>query len=110
MRGLPFIHSNALQYFTRCHASLGDYRQASFHCEKSTESVRRRFGPESVEYAHELHKLAQLLFNGRQTNKALTVIDNGIRLLTVHYGSQYTDVEELQNMKRTLRNFTKGKT
>ncbi|CAB4021243.1 Hypothetical predicted protein, partial [Paramuricea clavata] len=93
-----------------CHASLGDFRQAAFHCEQSTESVRRRFGSESIEYAHELHKLAQLLFNGRQTNKALTVIESGIRLLTIHYGPQYTDVEELQNMKRTLKNFTKGKT
>ena len=94
----------------RCNASLGNFRQAAFHCEQSTESVRRRFGSESVEYAHELHKLAQLLFNGKLTNKALTVIESGIRLLTIHYGATYTDVEELQNMRKTLRNFLKGKT
>ena len=94
----------------RCNTSLGDFRQAAFHCEQSTESVRRRFGSESVEYAHELHKLAQLLFNGKLTNKALTVIESGIRLLTIHYGAKYADVEELQNMRKTLRNFMKGKT
>ncbi|XP_028396803.1 SET and MYND domain-containing protein 4-like [Dendronephthya gigantea] len=94
----------------RCHASLGDFRQAAFHCDQSTESVRRRFGAESVEYAHELHKFAQLLFNGRQTNKALTVIETGIRLLSIHYGPKYTDVQELQNMKKTLKTFMRGKT
>lgn len=89
----------------RCYATLGDFRQASFHCEQSTESVRRRFGAESIEYAHELHKFGQLLFNGRQVSKANSVIDNAIRLLTIHYGGQYSDVEELLQMKKTLKGF-----
>ena len=103
-------HFIQLLFICRCHASLGDFRQSAFHCEQSTESVRRRFGSESVECAHELHKFAQLLFNGRETNKALTVIELGIRLLTIHYGPQYSDVEELQKMKKALKNFAKGKT
>ena len=69
--------------------------------------MRRRFGQESIEYAHELHKLAQLLFNARQVNKASTVIENAVRLLSVHYGGQYSDVGELLEMKRTLKDFMK---
>ena len=43
-------------------------------------------------------------------NKASVVIDNAIRLLSIHYGGQYSDVEELQEMKKTLKDFMKGRT
>lgn len=86
----------------RCYAMLGDFRQAAIHCEVSIETVRQHFGSKSIEYGHELHKLAQLLFNGQEVEKALTVIKPGVQILTLHYGEKNEYVEELIQMKKIL--------
>ena len=80
----------------------GDFKKASHYCLQSSEAVEKVFGSSSVEYAHELHKLSQLLFNDRQIKKALSTIDKASNLLVRHYGRSNPDVKELSDMKRCL--------
>ena len=80
----------------------GDFKKASHYCAQSCEAVEKAFGSSSVEYAHELHKLSQLLFNDRQVKKALSTIDKATSLLARHYGRSNPDVKELSEMKRCL--------
>ncbi|XP_015754970.1 PREDICTED: LOW QUALITY PROTEIN: SET and MYND domain-containing protein 4-like [Acropora digitifera] len=89
----------------RCYAMIGDFKKASYYCALSSESVEKTFGSSSVEYAHELHKLSQLLFNDRQFKKALSTIDKASSLLMRHYGRNNPDVEELNEMKCCLMSF-----
>lgn len=86
----------------RCYAMMGDFKKAAHYCAQSSESVGKAFGSSSVEYAHELHKLSQLLFNDRQVKKALSTIDKATSLLVQHYGRSNPDVKELNEMKRCL--------
>lgn len=86
----------------RCYAMIGDFKKACYYCSHSCEAVEKAFGSSSVEYAHELHKLSQLLFNDRQIKKALSTIDKATNLLTRHYGRSNPDVKELSEMKRCL--------
>ncbi|RMX37735.1 hypothetical protein pdam_00006600 [Pocillopora damicornis] len=86
----------------RCYAMIGDFKKACYYCSYSCEAVEKAFGSSSVEYAHELHKLSQLLFNDRQIKKALSTIDKATNLLTRHYGRSNPDVKELSEMKRCL--------
>lgn len=86
----------------RCYAMNSDFMKASHYCSRSCEAVEKAFGSSSVEYAHELHKLSQLLFNDRQVKKALSTIDKATRLLSRHYGRSNPDVKELSEMKRHL--------
>ena len=95
----------ALSYVCRCYAMIGDFKKASYYCALSSESVEKTFGSSSVEYAHELHKLSQLLFNDRQFKKALSTIDKASSLLMRHYGRNNPDVEELNEMKCCLMSF-----
>ncbi|EDO35173.1 predicted protein [Nematostella vectensis] len=86
----------------RCYAMIGDFKLASQHCLQSSEAVEKAFGSTSVEYAHELHKLSQLLFNDRQAKKALPMIDKAASLLATYYGRNHPDVQELVEMKACL--------
>ena len=70
----------------------GDFKKASHYCSHSCEAVEKVFGSSSVEYAHELYKLSQLLFNDRQVKKALSTIDKATSLLSRHYGRSNPDV------------------
>ena len=81
---------------------ISDFKAASHFCTQSSEAVEKAFGSTSVEYAHELHKLSQLLFNDGQVKKALSTIDKAASLLTRHYGRKNPDVRELGEMKRCL--------
>lgn len=81
---------------------LGEFKKASHHCTLSSEAVEKAFGSSSVELAHELFKLAQLLFNDRQVTKTLATIDKATHLLAKHYGRNHPDVRELAEMKKYL--------
>lgn len=89
-------------FFFRCYAMLGEFKKASHHCTLSSEAVKKAFGSSSVEYAHELFKLSQLLFNDREVTKALATIDKATSLLAKHYGRSNPDVRELGEMKKCL--------
>jgi SET and MYND domain-containing protein len=78
-------------------AQQGDFLRASQHCRKSVEIVEALFGSESIELAHELHKLAQLLFNSKQVKDAIVVTERAMKLLS-KCTSQEEDLFELQSM------------
>lgn len=99
---MTLIFSFFLLCSHRCYAMNGDFKKASYYCSQSSEAVEKVFGSSSVEYAHELHKLSQLLFNDRQVKKALSTIDKATNLLALHYGRSNPDVKELTEMKRCL--------
>ena len=42
---------------------IGDFVRAARYCKESVNVVEGLFGSNSIELAHEMHKLAQLLFN-----------------------------------------------
>ncbi|XP_072014790.1 SET and MYND domain-containing protein 4-like [Amphiura filiformis] len=86
----------------RCYASLGKFSEAGDHLASSLVIIEKIFGEDSIEVAHELHKLAQIYFNGKEVEKARDVIDKALRLFILHYGSTHELVEELSQMKQCL--------
>ncbi|XP_069766947.1 SET and MYND domain-containing protein 4 isoform X2 [Narcine bancroftii] len=84
------------------HASQGDWRRAAQHLRESVGAVRRQFGPNSLELAQQLFKLAQVLFNGRSLDELPWVLREAEMLLTTHYGPQHPMLGELRDMRSCL--------
>ncbi|XP_061752749.1 SET and MYND domain-containing protein 4 [Nerophis ophidion] len=87
----------------RAHATMGQWRHAAAHVERSAAAIAAQFGEESVEKARQLFKLAQLHFNGAATSSALAVIPQARRLLRRHCGPNCAEVQELGAMEDCLR-------
>nr|XP_061787282.1 SET and MYND domain-containing protein 4 [Nerophis lumbriciformis] len=87
----------------RAHATMGQWRRAAAHVERSAAAIGAQFGEESVEKARQLFKLAQLHFNGAATSSALAVIPEARRLLCRHCGPHCAEVQELGAMEECLR-------
>ncbi|XP_075052794.1 protein-lysine N-methyltransferase SMYD4 isoform X2 [Mixophyes fleayi] len=83
-------------------ASKGDWAAASEYLRKSIHLVRQRYGSSSLELGHELFKLSQILFNGREVADALDIILRTQHILTMHYGPEHSLLQELQEMKTCL--------
>ncbi|XP_061902921.1 SET and MYND domain-containing protein 4 isoform X2 [Entelurus aequoreus] len=83
----------------RAHATMGQWRRAAAHVERSAAAIGAQFGEESVEKARQLFKLAQLHFNGAATSSALAVIPEARRLLCRHCGPHCAEVQELDAME-----------
>ncbi|XP_069800694.1 SET and MYND domain-containing protein 4 [Dendropsophus ebraccatus] len=83
-------------------ASKGNWAAAAGHLKKSIELVRQRYGPSSIELGHELFKLAQILFNGREVADALGIIMRARDILSMHYGPDNSMVQELEEMRTCL--------
>ncbi|KAM5215477.1 SET and MYND domain-containing protein 4 isoform 4-T9 [Hipposideros larvatus] len=49
----------------QAYAALGDWQKSATHLQRSLQVVEVRHGPSSVEMGHELFKLAQIFFNGK---------------------------------------------
>ncbi|NXI04888.1 SMYD4 protein, partial [Pachycephala philippinensis] len=84
------------------YATLGKWQEAARHLKKSIEIVEMHHGPSSVETGHELFKLAQILFNGFAVSEALSTIQRAEGILSVHFGPQSAQIQELQEMKACL--------
>ncbi|KAM6048763.1 SET and MYND domain-containing protein 4 isoform 4-T4 [Theristicus caerulescens] len=89
-------------HLAQVYATLGKWREAARHLERSIEIVEMHHGPSSVEIGHELFKLAQILFNGFAVSEALSTIQRAEEILSVHCGPQSTQIQELQEMKTCL--------
>ncbi|KAM4795662.1 SET and MYND domain-containing protein 4 [Rhinophrynus dorsalis] len=83
-------------------ASKGDWTAAAGHLKKSIRLVELHYGSYSLELGQELYKLAQILFNGYQVSDAMTIILRAQKVLSIHYGSDHSLVQELQEMKICL--------
>lgn len=86
----------------RCYAMQGDFITSAKYLERSISTVEMIYGKESIELGQELHKLAQLLFNGQQVAKAQKVIARAVLLLSRYHGKQHPSVQELLEMQDCL--------
>nr|XP_057942102.1 SET and MYND domain-containing protein 4 [Doryrhamphus excisus] len=86
----------------RAHATMGQWRCAASHMERSTTAIGSQFGEDSVEMARQLFKLAQLHFNGGFRRSALAIIPKARHLLSLHCGPQAPEVQELRAMEDCL--------
>ncbi|NXL20869.1 SMYD4 protein, partial [Setophaga kirtlandii] len=89
-------------HLAQVYATLGKWQEAARHLKKSIEIVEMHHGPSSVETGHELFKLAQILFNGFAVSEALSTIQRAEGILSVHFGPQSAQIQELQEMKACL--------
>ncbi|NXJ21694.1 SMYD4 protein, partial [Dicrurus megarhynchus] len=89
-------------HLAQVYATLGKWQEAARHLKKSIEIVEMHHGPSSVEMGHELFKLAQILFNGFAVSEALSTIQRAEGILSVHFGPQSAQIQELQEMKACL--------
>ncbi|NXJ79504.1 SMYD4 protein, partial [Trogon melanurus] len=89
-------------HLAQAYATLGKWREAARHLERSIEIVEKHHGPSSIEIGHELFKLAQILFNGFAVSEALSTIQRAEEILSVHCGPQSAQIQELQEMKTCL--------
>uniref|UniRef100_A0A8C9MW80 Protein-lysine N-methyltransferase SMYD4 n=1 Tax=Serinus canaria TaxID=9135 RepID=A0A8C9MW80_SERCA len=89
-------------HLAQVYATLGKWEKAARHLKKSIEIVEMHHGPSSVETGQELFKLAQILFNGFAVSEALSTIQRAEGILSVHFGPQSAQIQELQEMKACL--------
>ncbi|XP_074045295.1 SET and MYND domain-containing protein 4 [Macrotis lagotis] len=89
-------------HLAHAYASLGDWPKSAAHLRNSLRVVEAQHGPASVETGHELFKLAQVLFNGFAVTEARSVIEKAEKVLSIHYGPENEQVQELQQMKACL--------
>ncbi|XP_073334868.1 SET and MYND domain-containing protein 4 [Pagrus major] len=87
----------------RAYATMGDWKNAASHLERSTVAIGSQYGEDSIELGHQLFKLAQLHFNGGARGPALSVIPKVRRLLCLHCGPRSHELQELQAMENCLR-------
>ncbi|XP_068945761.1 SET and MYND domain-containing protein 4 isoform X2 [Petaurus breviceps papuanus] len=80
----------------------GNWPKSAAHLQKSLQVVEAQHGPASVEIGHELFKLAQVLFNGFAVTEAMSAIEKAEKVLSIHYGPENEQVQELQQMKACL--------
>uniref|UniRef100_A0A8C3UCV2 Protein-lysine N-methyltransferase SMYD4 n=1 Tax=Catharus ustulatus TaxID=91951 RepID=A0A8C3UCV2_CATUS len=89
-------------HLAQVYATLGKWQEAATHLKKSIEIVEMHHRPSSVETGQELFKLAQILFNGFAVSEALSTIQRAEGILSVHFGPQSAQIQELQEMKACL--------
>ncbi|NXM50269.1 SMYD4 protein, partial [Gymnorhina tibicen] len=89
-------------HLAQVYATVGKWQEAARHLKRSIEIVEMHHGPSSVETGHELFKLAQILFNGFAVSEALSTIQRAEGILSVHFGPQTAQIQELQEMKACL--------
>ncbi|XP_072909137.1 SET and MYND domain-containing protein 4 isoform X1 [Hemitrygon akajei] len=90
------------------YALQGDWQAAARHLKESGLVVRLQYGSQSIELAHQLFKLAQILFNSQLVEEALGVIEEAEPLLSTHYGPEHEMVMELKEMMSYLRGLSDG--
>ncbi|CAH1785327.1 unnamed protein product [Owenia fusiformis] len=86
----------------RCYAELGDTKTALKYLDLSITTTEKMFGPTSIELGNELHKKAEIMFNGRMVKEALVVIEKALDIFKLNYGEDHVAVQELFNMKVCL--------
>ncbi|XP_059206990.1 SET and MYND domain-containing protein 4 isoform X2 [Centropristis striata] len=91
----------------RAYATMGDWKNAASHLERSAAAVGSQYGEDSIELGRQLFKLAQLHFNGGARGSALSVIPKVRRLLCLHSGPLCHELQELQAMEDCLRGYSR---
>ncbi|XP_071944518.1 SET and MYND domain-containing protein 4-like isoform X2 [Antedon mediterranea] len=100
--------SKSMDMFSKANQMLeenkieGDTSSAVKFLKLSIATVEKWFGPDSIELANELHKLASIQFNMRDVEGAIATINRCLPVLVCHYGNNHESVHELVEMKSTL--------
>ncbi|XP_041864958.1 SET and MYND domain-containing protein 4 isoform X2 [Melanotaenia boesemani] len=87
----------------RAYATMGDWKKAAFHLERSAVATGFQYGEDSIELGQQLFKLTQLHFNGGARGLALSVIPKVRRLLCLHCGPHCPELQELKAMEDCLQ-------
>ncbi|GFO29335.1 SET and MYND domain-containing protein 4-like [Plakobranchus ocellatus] len=82
----------------RCWASQGDFCTAADHLNASVEFARLLYGSRSLEYAHELHKLAEVLFNAGRVRECVDVADRCLHMFADLYPPGHKVLREVKEL------------
>ncbi|KAK0060383.1 SET and MYND domain-containing protein 4 [Biomphalaria pfeifferi] len=83
----------------RCYASTGDFSQSADHLYSSISLARQMYGDKSVEYSHELLKLAEVLFNAERFTECLTIAEQCLALFSSLYPSGHENIQQVMELK-----------
>ncbi|XP_055901234.1 SET and MYND domain-containing protein 4-like isoform X2 [Biomphalaria glabrata] len=83
----------------RCYASTGDFSQSADHLYSSISFARQMYGDKSVEYSHELLKLAEVLFNAERFTECLTIAEQCLALFSSLYPSGHENIQQVMELK-----------
>ena len=64
---------------------------------ESTEANKIIYGPDSIEYGHELHKYSEVLCNARKFTEAFQAGSRAEEIFSAHYGHQHELVLEIRD-------------
>ena len=78
------------------------YDKAVPYLRDSVCTLGKLYGDTSIEYANELHKFAGVLYHAGEVQEGVKVIDEAIKIFTIHLGEKYELVQELTEMKICL--------
>ncbi|XP_067289448.1 SET and MYND domain-containing protein 4 [Pseudorasbora parva] len=87
----------------RAYATTGEWSLAASHLKRSIVAVQAQFGEDSIELGRQLFKLAQLHFNARDCDAALSVFPRASKLLSIHCGPHCEELQELHEMEHCLQ-------
>lgn len=86
----------------QCLAMRGHYSQAADHLSRSLVVTKMVYGADSLEVAHELHKMAEVQVNARRPRDALVTAACALRLARVHCSEEDSWVQELLCLETAL--------
>ncbi|XP_059157289.1 SET and MYND domain-containing protein 4-like [Physella acuta] len=87
----------------RCYANQGDFSKSADHLFKSVKFAEQMYGNKSIEYAHELMKLAEVLFNAERFRECLGVADQCQGLFTSMYPPGHELVDQVTDLREAAQ-------
>ena len=73
---------------------------------ESTEANKVIYGPDSIEYGHELQKYSEVLCNARKLTEAFQTANRAEEIFSTHYGDNHELVVEIRDYLRKLQLIT----
>ncbi|KAH3882824.1 hypothetical protein DPMN_006769 [Dreissena polymorpha] len=92
----------------RCHATKGQFHQASKYIEESIGTVVINYGQESIEAANEFQKLSEILINAQEWNRALVANQKAVHIFEMNYGQSHDSVKILMGAQNELSELIKA--
>ncbi|KAH9495866.1 SET and MYND domain-containing protein 4 [Bulinus truncatus] len=83
----------------RCYASIGDFSQSADHLLASISFAQQMYGDKSVEYSHELLKMAEVLFNAERFSECLNVSEKCLALFSSLYPQGHENIKQVTELR-----------
>ena len=77
----------------------GRYDDAIAPLEASVKTTEEIYGSSSIELAHDLQKLTEVLFNAKRWQRLKIVVSRAKKLFILNYGLQHEAVRQLMEMQ-----------